>query len=124
MTGLGQRLISEESPPVHGKPIVRLLARLALVAQLGVAAHADVHIGIGLGFVPPPVYYGPPPQYYSPPPPVYYGPGVIYGEGGWNYGGDDDDDGWRGRGWAHDRWHGDRGWGRWGDRDGHWHGGR
>ena len=83
-------------------------------------AHADIHIGIGL--VPPPVYYGPPPAYYSPPPPVYYGPGVVYGQGGWNYGGDDDEDGsWRGRGWAHDRWHGEGGWGGWRGGDRGWH---
>ena len=92
---------------------VNLVARLLLLAPFSVAAQADIHIGVGIGLVPPPLYYGPPPAYYSPPPPVYYGPGVVYGEEGWNYGGDY---GWRGRGWAHDRWHGEHGWG---GHDGH-----
>ena len=105
---------------------VNLLARLLILAPLSTVAHADIHIGVGIGLVPPPLYYGPPPVYYSPPPPVYYGPGVVYGEGGWNYNGDDgedgdDGDGWRGRGWAHDRWHGGRGWG---DHHGRWRGDR
>ena len=105
-------------------PRARWLAPFVSVA-FATMAHADIHIGVGLNLVPPPLYYGPPPAYYSPPPPVYYGPGVIYGQGGWNYGGDDDEDGgWRGDGWrggdgwAHDRWHGG-----WGDRGG-WHGDR
>ena len=101
---------------------VNLLVRVIFLAPLGMAAHADVHIGIGV--VPPPLYYGPPPVYYTPPPPVYYGPGVVYGERGWNYGGEDDGR-WRGRGWghegdrgwAHDQWHGEHG----GDGRGEWH---
>lgn len=102
---------------------VNLLARLLMLAPFSMVAQADVHIGIGL--VPPPLYYGPPPVYYSPPPPVYYGPGVVYGEDGWNYGGDYRGDyGWRGRGWAHDRWHGERGWGGHEGHDGHGRQGR
>ena len=94
---------------------VSLVTRMLLMAPFSMAAHAGIHIGIGL--VPPPLYYGPPPAYYSPPPPVYYGPGVVYGEGDWDYGGDY---GRRGGGWAHDRWHGDRR----GGHDGHGHRGR
>jgi len=87
---------------------LNLLARILVLAPFSSMAHADVHIGIGIGvpIIPPPLYYGPPLPYYSPPPPVYYGPGVVYGEGGWNYGGDY---GGRDRGWAHDRWHGEHG---------------
>ncbi len=84
---------------------VHLLVGALALMPLSMAAHAGIHIGIGI--VPPPLYFGPPPVYYSPPPPLYYGPGLVYGEGDWDYGGD-----FRGRrGWAHDRWHGARGWG-------------
>ena len=93
---------------------ISILACMTLLAPFAMIAHADVHIGIGVGFVPPvyvppPVYYPPPPPYYSPPPPVYYGPGVIYGEPGWEYGGE----GWRDRRWHGEHW--DRGHGH--DRD-------
>ena len=101
---------------------VRLLARMILLAPVGMTAHAGVHIDVGIGLVPPPLYYGPPPVYYSPPPPVYYGPGVVYGNPAWDYGGY----GWGDRRWNHDHWRGDRGWGDhrgWDDhRDGRWHG--
>lgn len=66
------------------RAVVRCIP-LFLALPFAMRANADVHIGIGLGFVPPvfvppPTYYDPPPQYYSPPPTVYYGPGVVYGE--------------------------------------------
>jgi hypothetical protein len=83
--------------------VMSLLTCTALLVPIGMIAHADVRIGIGVGFVPPvyvppPVYYPPPPPYYSPPPPVYYGPGVIYGDPDWEYGGE---------GWRDQRWHGE-----------------
>lgn len=85
---------------------VSLMAGMLLLAPVSMVARADIHIGIGL--VPPPLYYGPPPVYYSPPPPVYYGPGVVYGRGDWDYGGDGwRGRGWGGRGWGYDRWHGE-----------------
>jgi hypothetical protein len=101
---------------VIGRTVARLLAATMLLAASSMIAEADIHIGVRIGLppvVPPPVYYGPPPAYYSPPPPVYYGPGVVYGGGDWDY---DGDARWRGRGWAHDRWH--DGWHRGDDR---WH---
>ena len=98
--------------------LVNLLVGVVALTPLSMAAHAGIHIGIGI--VPPPLYFGPPPAYYSPPPPVYYGPGIVYGEGDWNYGGDFVGR-WHDRGWAHDRWHGARGWG---GHDGRGHGGR
>ena len=91
-----------------------LSAYMTLLAPCAMTAHADVHIGIGIGLVPPvyvapPVYYPPPPLYYSPPPPVYYGPGVIYGEPEWEYGGERwRDQRWRGERSGHDHGH-DRG---------------
>jgi hypothetical protein len=101
---------------------VNLLAKMVLTAPIAISAHAGVHIDVGLGLIPPPVYLGPPPRYYSPPPPVYYGPGVVYGDPDWDYGGD----GWRAGHWEHrhwhpEHWHGDRGWDGRHDR---WHGGR
>ena len=60
---------------------VNHVARMLLLVPFGMTAHADIHIGVGV--LPPPLYYGPPPAYYRPPPPVYYGPGIVYGPGGW-----------------------------------------
>lgn len=88
----------------------RLLAGMILLAPFCMTAQADVHIDVGLGFLPgilpPPVVIAPPPVYASPPPPVYYGPGVVYGDPDWEYGGY----GWHDR-WEHDHW-----------RREHWHG--
>lgn len=92
---------------------VGLLTVAIAFAQVGVA-RAGVHIDLGVGLVPPPIYYGPPAAYYSPPPPVYYGPSVVYPDDGWGYGGYG---GWYRHGWDHDHWH--HGWGRGGHGRGH-----
>jgi hypothetical protein len=86
------------------REFMRRLMALILVAPVAMTARAGVHIDVGLGLIPPPLYAGPPPVYYTPPPPVYYGPGVVYGDPDWDYGGD----GWRAGHWDHQRWHGDR----------------
>ncbi len=56
---------------------VGLMARMLWLAPVATVAHADIHIGVGLNLVPPPLYYGPPPAYYPPPPPGYHAPGVV-----------------------------------------------
>ena len=80
-----------------------------LLAGFTITAHADVHVGIGIGVAPPvavsppPVYYAPPPGYYAPPPPpVYYGPGIVVGAWG---GHDWRDDRSHDERWRHDRSH-------------------
>ena len=75
------------------------LPAMALAAWSATPAHAaDVHIGIGFGITPPPVYYEPTPAPEYAPPPVYYGPDVVYGDPDWAYGGP------RWRGPEYDRW--------------------
>jgi hypothetical protein len=102
-----------------------LLLCTTILSGFAIPAQADVHVGIGIGVVPPvvvappvyyaptpvvvapPVYYAPPPVYDAPPPPVYYGPGIVV-------------DAWGGHDWRDHRWHDDR-WGhdRWHDRGDH-----
>src|SRR6185437_7024713 len=107
---------------MYGRLASRLWGTVVLGA-LALPTQAGVHIDVGLGLLPPPLYAGPPPGYYVAPPPVYYGPGVVYGDPDWDYGGD----GWRAGHWDHwdhhhwrgEHWRGERGW------DGHhphWHG--
>ena len=88
-----------------------------LLAGFAITAQADVHVGIGIGVVPPvvvappPVVVAPPvyyalPAVYAPPPPIYYGPGIVVGVSG---GHDWRDHRWRDERWRDDRWrdHGD-----------------
>ncbi len=79
-----------------------LLLCTTLLSGFAITAQADVHVGIGIGVVPPvvvapPVYYAPPPVYDAPPPPVDYYPGIVVGA-------------WGGHDWRDHRWHDDR-WG-------------
>jgi hypothetical protein len=48
---------------------VSLFVCTTLLAGFAITAQADVHVGIGIGMVPPVVVA--PPVYYVPPPPVY-----------------------------------------------------
>jgi hypothetical protein len=87
-----------------------LLLCTTLLSGFAATAQADVHVGIGIGVVPPvlvapPVYYAPPGVYDAPPPPAYYDPGVVVGLWGGN---DWRDHRWRDDRRGHDRWH-DRG---------------
>jgi hypothetical protein len=45
---------------------IDLVTRTLLPALFSMAAHAGIHIGVGIHLVPPPLYYEPPPAYYSP----------------------------------------------------------
>lgn len=79
--------------------ILSTLSGLALLALVPATAQARVNVNVDLGI---PLYVEPAREYYAPPPPVYYGPAVIYR--------DDEDYGYRHRGWDHHRGHGhDRG---------------
>jgi hypothetical protein len=89
-----------------------LLLGTTLLAIFAVDAQAGVHVGIGIGVVPPivvapPAYYTPPPPVYYPPPvyaappPIYYGPGIVVG--GW-LGHDGRDHDWRDDRGEHERW--------------------
>ncbi len=100
--------------------LLRISMPMLLLTAWASAAHAGVHIDLGLGLLPPPVYVPPPPVYTAPPPPVYYGPTVVYPDPEWDYGGFGGWGGhWDGDHWDHEHW--DRDWhrrGDWGDR--HW----
>lgn len=92
-----------------------------MLTMLAGSASAGVHIDLGLGLLPPPVYVPPPPVYTAPPPPVYYGPTVVYPNAEWDYGGFGGWGGhWDGDHWDHEHW--DRDWHRRGDWGGdRWH---
>jgi hypothetical protein len=78
-----------------------------LLAGFAITAQGGVHVGIGIGLVPPvvvapPVYDVPPPVYYAPPPPPgYSGPAIVVGA--WD-GNDGRDHRWHDDRRGHERW--------------------